>query len=307
MHNDKERNRMAQHRDPLERDRDQPGTQPDPATEGVSHIGDTASVFQDDPSGSNPGSDDTADSGMDPGRTRAMQEASQDDGKLPPPAEYRADSVVRATSPGARVEMERGNRFNNDTSMTKGHNAPPADLSRMPYTTEQMDEFLTEGRRGIFPDTPGGAGATPLSADKDTFIDTVARLGHFPSRKEAEKWTRAVFNTLRHHTYEVDDRALMDELKNAVRFGEAPEVQVEEMMWGGDFVDRFSRMTSLLQNWPKQEFYKQLAEEAKETPDDPWVDAAAHSFFGALKQALGENANNAVPNLGEMQEVWDRA
>jgi len=298
---------MPQHQNPRERVTEEPGGPPDAQTfeEGTS-IGNDAGVFAQTNTGSNPGDDDTADSGMDPQRTAALEETQQDENKLPPPADYRADSVVRATGPDARVEMERGNDFRNEPSFTKGHNAPTANQSRLPYTVEQMDEYLTEAPRGIFPDTPGGAGATPLSADRNTFINDVANLGHFPSRNEAEKWTRAVFNALRHHTYETDD-ALVYELKEFVRFGEAPEVQVEEMMWGGDFVDRYTRMVSLLQTWTKREFYEQIAEEANETPDDPWVDAAVHSFFGALKRQLGDDANRSVANLGELQEVWERA
>lgn len=247
----------------------------------------------------------TEDSGRDPTRSEAIENAASE-GKLPPPSAHRPDTIVRAVAPEARVEMERGNDFRNEPSFTKGHNAPTADRSRTTYTTEQMDEYLSEAPRGIFPDTPGGAGATPLSADRDTFLNDVTRIGHFPSRNEAEKWTRAVFNALRHHTYETDD-ALTLELKEVVRFGEAPEVQVEEMMWGGDFVDRYTRMVSLLGNWSRQEFYNQIAQQIGETPDDPWVDAAVHGFFGALKGVIDGEADRAVSNLGEMQEVWDRA
>ena len=247
----------------------------------------------------------TEDSGRDPTRSQAIENAASE-GKLPPPAAHRPDTVVRAVGPDARVEMERGNDFRNEPSFTKGHNAPTADRSRTTYTTEQMDEYLSEAPRGVFPDTPGGAGATPLSADRGTFINDVTRIGHFPSRNEAEKWTRAVFNALRHHTYETDD-ALTLELKEVVRFGEAPEVQVEEMMWGGDFVDRYTRMVSLLGNWSKQEFYNQIAQQIGKNPNDPWVDAAVHGFFGALKQVIDGEADRAVSNLGEMQDVWDRA
>lgn len=248
----------------------------------------------------------TDDSGLDPARSEALKQAEEQDDKLPPPSAHRPDTMVRAVSPEARVEMERGNDFRNEPNFTKGQNAPTVDQSRTQYSTEQMDEYLTESRRGIFPDTPGGAGATPLSADRNTFINDVTRIGHFPGRSEAEKWTRAVFNALRHHTYETDD-ALTLELKDLVRFGEAPEVQVEEMMWGGDFANRYTRMISLLQNWSRQEFYAQIAQQIGETPDDPWVDAAVHGFFGALKRVLGPDVDTAVPNLGEMQEVWDRA
>lgn len=299
---------MTQHKNPLERDPNQPGTEPDSGDFPAS-VGDDAGVFMNTDSHARRGSDDRADSGMDPARSSALQQADADPELDPPPADFRPDAMVRATSPEARVEMERNSNsdFGNQSSFTKGHNAPTADQSRTDYTVEEMDEILTEARPGIFPDTPGGAGATPLSHDRHTFITEVTNLGHFPSRGEAEKWTRAVFDALRHHTYEVDDRELLDELKNVVRFGESPDVQVEEMMWGGDFVNRFARMTSLLQSWNRQAFYEQVAEEAGETPDDPWVDAAVYSFFGALKRMLGDDASRSVGNLGELQEVWHRA
>ncbi len=301
---------MPQHKHPLERDRDQPGTQADPAQEGASSIGDQAGVFAEVASGvkRDAAVPDDADSGMDVVRSEGIDTAERT-GQLPPPSAYRPDTIVRATGPDARMEMERhgDSDFGDQTSFTKGQNAPTRDLTRTNYTVEQMDSILEEAPRGIFPDAPGGAGATPLSADRNTFLADVTEIGHFPSRREAEKWTRAVFNALRHHTYEVDDRALLDELKNSVRFGEAPEVQVEEMMWGGDFVERYARMTALLQGWSKQAFYEQVAEEAHETPDDPWVDAAVHSFFGALKRALGADAERSVTNVGELQEVWERA
>ena len=303
---------MPQHKHPLERDRDQPGTQPVPENEGTTNIGEDAGVFNNRVSSGSSHSERAADvegtdSGMDPVRTAGIA-AAEEEGKLPPPAAYRPDSVVRATAPDARMELERhgDSDFGNQTTMTKGQNAPTRDQTRTNYTVEDMDNILEEAPPQVFPDTPGGAGATPLSADRNSFINDVTNLGHFPSRREGEKWTRAVFNALRHHTYEVDDRALLDELKQTVRFGEAPEVQVEEMMWGGDFVSRFARMAALLQDWPKQEFYQQLAEEAHETPDDPWVDAAVHSFFGALKRAMGPDAERGIGNLGELQEVWDR-
>ena len=48
--------------------------------------------------------------------------------------------------------------------------------------------------------------------------------------------------------------------------------------------------------WTKEEFYEQVAEEAGEAADDPWVDAAVHSFFGTVKAFLGEDADR-VANL----------
>lgn len=298
---------MPQHRDPLERTAGQPGTAADPATPGASSIGDDAGVFQEIETPQQLDHSDTADSGMDPARAEALRTAAEDPTVSPPPSVHRPDTIVRGVSPQARQELEGDNTFGNEPSFTKGRNAPTLDqMQGSSKTVEAIDQTLNEAPRGVFPDTPGGAGATPLARDRHRFIGDVLNLGHFPSLNEAEKWTRAVFNGLRHHAYETDD-ALVYELKDLVRFGEAPEVQVEEMMWGGDFVDRFSRMVALLQNWTKQEFYEQVAEEARESADDPWVDAAVHSFFGALKRALGDGVDRATGNLGELQEVWDRA
>lgn len=298
---------MPQHTNPLERTAGQPGTAADPATPGASSIGDDAGVFEELPTSQQLDHSDTADGGIDPKRAEALRNVENDDATDAPPAAYRPDSVVRGVSPQARQELAGDNTFGNEPSFTKGRNAPTLDqMQGASKTVEALDQYQNEAPRGLFPDTPGGAGATPLAADRHTFIENVHNLGHFPSIGEAEKWTRAVFNALRHHAYETDD-ALVYELKDLVRFGEAPEVQVEEMMWGGDFVDRFSRMASLLQSWNKQALYEQVAEEAHESADDPWVDAAVHSFFGALKRALGDDADRSVSNLGELQDVWNRA
>ncbi len=229
---------------------------------------------------------------------------SDDPSHLPPPSADRADTMVRAVSPEARQEMEHGGVFRNQASFTKCVNAPTIDQSRLPYTVEEMDETLREAPRGLFPDTPGGDGATPLSADRNTFLAAMGNRGHFPSQRETERWARAVFNALRQRAKEQDD-ALATEFAAVVRVGEAPEVQVEEMMWGGDFIDRMSRALCVVGTWGRREFYEQVAEEAGETADDPWVDAAVYSFMGTLKSFLGENAHR-VSSLGELQEIWDR-
>jgi len=297
---------MTDHRNPLERSPDEAGTTPDAATPGTSSIGDDAGVWAD------PGDDaprdlaDAADSGRDSLRSEAIERSSGDGEHDAPPAAYRPDSVVRAVSPEARVEMERGDSHRNEANFTKGRNAPTLDqMQGSSKTTDATDEYLYSAPRGIFPDTPGGAGATPLAASRRSFLNDVASIGHFPSMAEAERWTRAVFNTLRHRAIDINDDDLAVELKSVVRFGEAPEVQVEEMMWGGDWLGRFSRLVCLLQNWTRDEFYEQLAEQANETPDDPWVDAAVYSFFAALKRALDGDGERI--SVGELQEAWDKA
>lgn len=231
--------------------------------------------------------------------------SGEQENMLPPPSAHRPDTMVRAVSPDARQEMEHGatGNFGNQPSFTKGDNAPPLDQSRYPYTVEQMDQILSEAPRSGFPDTPGGDGATPLSADRNGFLAMMGDRGRFPSERETERWARAVFNAIRQCAIE-EDHALATEFASVVRVGEAPEVQVEEMMWGGDFLGRLSRALSVTCTWPRSKFYEQVAEEAGETPDDPWVDAAVHSFLGTLKSYLGDEADG-VPNLGELQSVWE--
>jgi uncharacterized protein (DUF2267 family) len=296
---------MTDHRNPLERKPDQAGTAPDSATPGTSSIGDDAGMWADDVDEAARDLADDAESGRDAARSAAIEQSSSDGSRDAPPAAYRPDSVVRAVSPEARVEMERGDSHRNEANFTKGRNAPTADqMQGSSKSVDATDEYLYNAPRGIFPNTPGGAGATPLAAARRSFLSDVASIGHFPSMGEAERWTRAVFNTLRHRAVEVDDD-LAAELASMVRVGEAPEVQVEEMRWGGDWLARFSQLVCLLQNWKRDEFYQQLAEQAGETADDPWVDAAVYSFFGALKRAMDDDADRV--SVGELQEAWNKA
>lgn len=295
---------MTDHRNPLEHTPDEAGTTTDAATPGTSSIGDDAGVWEDGEAAPRDLADD-ADSGRDQARSEAIEQSSTDGEHDAPPASYRPDSVVRAVSPEARVEMERGDSHRNEANFTKGRNAPTLNqMQGSSKTTDATDEYLFNAPRGIFPDTPGGAGATPLATARRSFLNDVASIGHFPSLGEAERWTRAVFNSLRHRAVEVDDQ-MAAELASVIRVGEAPEVQVEEMMWGGDWLARFSQLVCLLQNWKRVEFYEQVAQQASETPDDPWVDAAVYSFFGALKRAMGDNAERC--SVGELQEAWDKA
>jgi hypothetical protein len=48
-----------------------------------------------------------------------------------------------------------------------------------------------------------------------------------------------------------------------------------------------------------------VAEEVEETPDDPWVDAAIHSYLGTLKSFMGDDADQ-IRKLGDLQAIWDR-
>ena len=109
-----------------------------------------------------------------------------------------------------------------------------------------------------------------------------------------------------------DQVALAESLKGpldrarAIEFLKALDIRISVGHWSaGDFVDRFSRLVCILQEWTKDEFYAQVAEEAGDTADDPWVDASVHSFFGALKRSMGDASDHC--RVGELQEIWDRA
>lgn len=237
--------------------------------------------------------------------TDAMGDGSKAADAMSPPSTHRSDTMVRGVGADARQAMERGSDTANEPNFTKGRNAPTIDQSRYPYTVEEMDEMLTRSPKGMFPDAPGGDGATPISADRDVFLAEMGTRGHFPSHQETERWARAVFNALRRRAVEVDD-ALAAEFAALVRIGEAPDVQVEEMMWGGDYLDRSIRLLSMLGAWTRQDFYQHVAEEGGESVDDPWVDAAVHSYLGTLKAFLGSDADG-VANLGELAPVWQQA
>ncbi len=152
-------------------------------------------------------------------------------------------------------------------------------------------------------DVPASSGATPLSNDRDAFIADMLESGHFSNQQEAESWSRAVFNALRQLALEAD-KNVARELGAVIRAGEAPEVQVEEMMWGGDYLARMRTMLETLQNPTRRDFYREVAKDMNRRANDPWVEAAVFSYFGALKKRLGSGSN--LNNLGELREVWDR-
>jgi len=231
-------------------------------------------------------------------------ESSKHNSTLPPPVAHREDTVVRATTAEARRELSNIGEHNQH-SFTKGDNAPTFNESGLPYTIEDMDAQRYGTPPESFGDTPGGAGATPLSAERDLFIDHVMRQGHFPSRQEATTWTRAVFNALRQHAIE-NDPAITSELAPVIRVGEAPEVQVEEMMWGGDYATRMMKLLVASSDWSKEDLCREVAKEGNSTAEDPWVEAAIYSFFDALKLATKDSAH-PISSLGQLQEIWDRA
>ena len=112
----------------------------------------------------------------------------------------------------------------------------------------------------------------------------------------------AVFNVLRQKALEAD-KTVASELAAVVRVGEAPEVQVEEMMWGGDYVARLGTLIENAQDLNKQDFYHAVSHQASSTADDPWVENAVYSFFAALKK---RNASINADNLGELRDIWER-
>ena len=195
--------------------------------------------------------------------------------------------------------MENPEGTQGEASFTKGDNAPTFNqLNHQGMATE-----LPSGpQRGA--DVPASSGATPLSDDRDAFIADMMESGHFSNQQEAETWTRAVFNALRQRALEADKTVARD-LGAVIRVGESPEVQVEEMMWGGDYLARTQTMLEALQNPTKADFYREVAKDMNPGTNDPWVEAAVFSYFGALKRRLGSASD--LSNLGELREVWDSA
>lgn len=154
--------------------------------------------------------------------------------------------------------------------------------------------------------TPDAITPSDLSPARDQFLQTMLARGNFGSLREAERWAQGVFDAARHRALE-SDHAAYTQLMGTVKFGEAPEVQVQEMMWGGNFVERMVSLASYLQTWDKASFYAKVAEEAGSKPGDPQVEPAVEAFFAALKEQLGPEAFHSLPDLGEIQPIWDRA
>ncbi len=149
-------------------------------------------------------------------------------------------------------------------------------------------------------------GSTPPSPDRAAFLRTMSDRARFPSLDETERWAQAVFNALRHHALE-QDPSLLTEFSSVVKVGEAPEVQVREMLWGGNFTERMLTMASYLGSWDRAGLDQKVADEAGVQPGDPWIDAAVTSFFGALKVQAGDDADHSLPALGALQPLWDQA
>lgn len=219
-----------------------------------------------------------------------------------PPSIEPEGTIASSADSETRRELETEGNPQGQAVFTKGDNAPTFDEVGLPYTVEDMKALETGPTLGS--DMPSGSGATPLSIDRDAFIHDVMRSGHFVSPAEALTWCRAVFDALRRRALEAD-HTIMTELAPVVRAGEAPEVQVEEMMWGGDYAQRMLMLLKALDQPTKSEFYRDVAQQVNETADDPWVENAVYSFFGALKQRV--SSDESLDNLGELHEVWQRA
>ncbi len=215
------------------------------------------------------------------------------------PIDPRQDTLASSGDAATRRNMENPDGTQGAAIFTKGDNAPTFNQ----INHQGMAATIPDGPlRGA--DVPAGSGATPLSSDRDAFISDMLESGHFGNQQEATIWARAVFNALRQRALEAD-KTVARELGAVIRVGEAPEVQVEEMMWGGDYLARMRTMLEALQNPSKPDFYREVAKDMSRGAADPWVEAAVFSFFGALKRRLSSASN--LSNLGELREVWDRA
>ncbi|GAC1636624.1 MAG: hypothetical protein NVS4B8_00240 [Herpetosiphon sp.] len=150
------------------------------------------------------------------------------------------------------------------------------------------------------------AASTPLSPHRHEFLQALAGRAGLSIRSEAEHWALGVFDALRYHALSADP-SFRSRLSGVVRVGEAPEVQRDEMLWGGNFVERLVEFVSFLQTWNRESFLHKVAEEAGVKFDGPTVEAAVLGFFAAMKQQLGSEATNCVPHLGEIESLWQEA
>lgn len=232
-----------------------------------------------------------------------MTDEQRNDHDTTQPPQAEPDGTIASSADSeTRRELESEGNPQGAAVFTKGDNAPTFNQTGLPYTVQDMDDLETGPTRGS--DTPSGSGATPLSLDREAFIHDVMRSGHFISPGEAQTWSKAVFNALRRRALEAD-HTVMTAFAPLVRAGETPDVQVEEMMWGGDYAQRMLMLLKTLNSPSKAEFYRDVAQQVNETADDPWVEDAVYSFFGALKQRVG--GDETLENLGELHDVWVRA
>ncbi|HYF63703.1 MAG TPA: hypothetical protein VD886_12865 [Herpetosiphonaceae bacterium] len=232
-------------------------------------------------------------------------EANRRDGQVIIEAGQPPQVTLRHTAASSADDATRRNMQNTDgaqgeAGFTKGDNSNTMERTGLPYTADDM------ARQGVGPargaDVPAGSGATPISADRDAFLADMVKLGHFADADEADTWATAVFNALRERALE-SDKTIASELGLVVRVGEAPEVQVAEMIWGGDFVARLRTLIGALSDVNKGDFLRTVATYAKSGAEDPWVEGAVYSFFGALKSRAGDID---ASRLGELGQVWQR-
>jgi len=234
-------------------------------------------------------------------------EANRRDSEVTIEAGQPPQVTLRHTAASSADDATRRNMQNTDGAQgaagyTKGNNANTMERTGLPYTAEDMARQGAGPSRGA--DVPAGSGATPISADRDAFLADMVESGHFGGTDEADKWATAVFNALRERALESDtSMAVATELGSVIRVGEAPEVQVAEMIWGGDFVARLRTLIGALSDVGKDDFLRTVATYAKSSADSPWVEDAVYSFFGALKRRAGDVD---ASRLGELGQIWQR-
>jgi hypothetical protein len=218
-----------------------------------------------------------------------------------PPQVTHHHTVASSADVETRRNMQNTDGAQGAAGYTKGDNANTFERTGLPYTAEDMARQEAGPARGA--DVPAGSGATPISADRDAFLAEMVQNGRFGDAAEADRWATAVFNALRERALE-SDKTIASELGSVVRVGEAPEVQVAEMIWGGDFASRMQTMLGAMSAVKKSDFLRTVATYADTSPEDPWVEGAVYSFFGALKSRAG--AVDAG-KLGELGEIWRSA
>jgi hypothetical protein len=218
-----------------------------------------------------------------------------------PPQVTLNHTAASSADDATRRNMQNTDGAQGAAGFTKGNNANTMERTGLPYTTEDMARQGAGPARGA--DVPAGSGATPISADRDAFLAEMVKNGRFGDAAEADRWATAVFNALRERAL-ASDKTIASELGAVVRVGEAPEVQVAEMIWGGDFVARMQAMLGAMSEVKQGDFLRTVATYANSSPEDPWVEGAVYSFFGALKSRAGDVD---AGKLGELGEIWRSA
>lgn len=222
-----------------------------------------------------------------------------------PPRNERGDTIARSASAEAREALLHPDAPQGAAVFTKGDNAPTLNQVGLPYTTEDLNRPAHGPAAGA--DQPGGSGATPLAADRNEFMHEIERAAGLDSLNTARHWTEAIFNTLRALALEHDPATTTTLLAEVTRAGEAPDVALKEMLWGGDYVRRMARLLEIAADQVSEaDLLQRLTTMLPDVPAETQVRAALQGLFQALASRLGADERTAL-KLGALQQLWDTA